>query len=82
MVTHTFNPSIQEAEAGGSLEFKGSLVYRASSRAARATQRNPVGIQRSITFLYSIGAVNSTFYSDLNTRYQDFSIKAAPTSIP
>jgi hypothetical protein len=34
--------STQEAEAGGSLEFKASLVYRASSRAARATQRNPV----------------------------------------
>jgi hypothetical protein len=32
MVVHTFNPSIWEAEAGGSL----------SSRTARATQRNPV----------------------------------------
>ena len=32
MVAHTFNPSIQEVEAGRSL----------SSRPARATQRNPV----------------------------------------
>jgi hypothetical protein len=31
-----------EAEAGGPHEFKASLVYRASSRVARATQRNPV----------------------------------------
>jgi hypothetical protein len=31
---YAFNPSIQEAEAGGS-EFEASLVYRSSSRAAR-----------------------------------------------
>jgi hypothetical protein len=37
-----FNPSTGEAEASVSLEFKASLVYRASSRTARATQRNPV----------------------------------------
>jgi hypothetical protein len=36
-----FNPSTWEAEAGGSHEFKASLVYRVSSRSAR-TQRNPV----------------------------------------
>ena len=30
------------AEAGGFLEFEASLVYRVSSRTARATQRNPV----------------------------------------
>jgi hypothetical protein len=29
------------AEAGQISEFKGSLVYRVSSRTARATQRNP-----------------------------------------
>jgi hypothetical protein len=37
----TFNPSTWEAEAGGS-EFKASLVYRASSRIPRATQRSPI----------------------------------------
>ena len=37
-----FNPSTWEAEAGGFLEFQASLVYRVSSRTARATQRNPV----------------------------------------
>jgi len=42
VVLHAFNLSIWEAEAGGSLEFKASLVYRVSSRIARATQRNPV----------------------------------------
>jgi hypothetical protein len=34
---HIFSPSTQERE-----EFEASLVYRVSSRAARATQRNPV----------------------------------------
>jgi hypothetical protein len=38
---HTFNPSTREAEAGGSPETEASLVYRVSSRVARATQRNP-----------------------------------------
>ena len=42
VVAHTFIPRAQETEAGGSLELKTSLVYRVSSRTARATQRNPV----------------------------------------
>jgi hypothetical protein len=42
LVAHAFNPSTWEAEAGGFLEFEASLVYRVSSRTARATQRNPV----------------------------------------
>jgi hypothetical protein len=37
-----FNPRTQEAEAGGSLESEASLVYRVSSRTARAIQKNPV----------------------------------------
>jgi hypothetical protein len=41
MVAHLFNPSTWEAEAGGS-EFEARLVYRVSSRTARATRRNPV----------------------------------------
>jgi hypothetical protein len=36
---HIFNPSSPEAEASG---FPGHLVYRVSSRTARATQRNSV----------------------------------------
>jgi hypothetical protein len=40
-MAHGFNPNTWEAETGGS-EFEASLVYRVSSRAARATQRNPV----------------------------------------
>jgi hypothetical protein len=39
---HTFNPSSQEAEAGGSLEFEVSLVYIENSGTARTAQRNPV----------------------------------------
>jgi hypothetical protein len=43
MMAHAFNPSIQEAEADGSLEFEANLVYKESSLLARAvTQRNPV----------------------------------------
>lgn len=46
MVAYFLNPSIQQTEAGGSLnlsEFMASLVFKASSRIAKAvTQRNPV----------------------------------------
>jgi hypothetical protein len=41
VVAHTFNPSTREAERQAS-EFEASLVYKVSSRTARATQRNPV----------------------------------------
>ena len=41
MVALDFNPSTWEAEAG---EFQGILVYRVSSKTARATQRNPVWV--------------------------------------
>jgi hypothetical protein len=36
------NPSTQKAEAGRFQSSRPDLVYRASSRTARATQRNPV----------------------------------------
>jgi hypothetical protein len=36
VVAHTFNPSTREAKA------EASLVYKVSSRTARAIQRNPV----------------------------------------
>jgi hypothetical protein len=42
MVAHAFNPSTREAEAGGFLSSEASLVYKVSSRTARAIQRNPV----------------------------------------
>jgi hypothetical protein len=38
---HAFNPSTWEADRQIS-EFEASLIYRVSSRTARATQRNPV----------------------------------------
>jgi hypothetical protein len=37
LVAHTPNPSTWETEAGGFSEFEASLVYRVSSRIARAT---------------------------------------------
>jgi hypothetical protein len=36
-MAHTFNPSTQKVEAGWISEFEASLVYRVSSRTARAT---------------------------------------------
>jgi hypothetical protein len=43
VVAHAFNPSTREAEAGRWIsEFEASLVYRVSSRTARAAQKNPV----------------------------------------
>jgi hypothetical protein len=37
VVAYTFNSSTWEAVKGRSLEFKATLVYRASSRTAKAT---------------------------------------------
>jgi hypothetical protein len=44
VVVHAFDSSTRKAEAGGFLssEFKAILVYKVSSRRARAIQRNPV----------------------------------------
>jgi hypothetical protein len=43
MVAHAFNPSTWEAEAGGFLSLRPvCLIYKVSSRTARAIQRNPV----------------------------------------
>jgi hypothetical protein len=39
VVAHAFDPSTREAEASGSLESEASLVYRVSSRTARAMQK-------------------------------------------
>jgi hypothetical protein len=41
VVVHALNPSTQESRGRGISEFKASLVYRVSSRTARATQRDP-----------------------------------------
>jgi hypothetical protein len=38
---HTSNPSTWEAESSNLCELEASLVYRATSRTARATQRSP-----------------------------------------
>ena len=42
VVAHTFNPSTLGGRGRRISEFEVSLVYRVSSRTARATQRNPV----------------------------------------
>jgi hypothetical protein len=48
LVSNTFNPSTWETEAGGSLEFHDSLVYRVNSRTVKATQRNLVSKNQAI----------------------------------
>ena len=40
------NPSTREAEAGGALSSKASLVYTVSSRTARATEKLHLGKKR------------------------------------
>ena len=42
MGAQAFHPSTWEAEAGRSLSLEASLVYKARSRTARTTQKNPV----------------------------------------
>ena len=49
MVAHVFSPSTQEAEAGDICEFSAILVDKASSKTAKATQRNPVLKQQQQT---------------------------------
>jgi hypothetical protein len=45
-MANTFNPSTQEGEAGGSLWFKASLIYRVNSRQdSQITYRNHVSKQ-------------------------------------
>jgi hypothetical protein len=42
MVAHDFNPSTLGGRGTQISEFEASLVYKVSSRTARAIQRNPV----------------------------------------
>jgi hypothetical protein len=42
MEVHAFNPSIGRQRQEDLCEFEASLVYRVSSKTARAIQRNPV----------------------------------------
>jgi hypothetical protein len=49
VVVHASNPSPQEAEAGRFLSLRPSLVYKVSSRRARAIQRNPVSKNKNKT---------------------------------
>jgi hypothetical protein len=42
VVVHAFNPSTWRGRGRRISEFKASLVYKVSSRTARAIQRNPV----------------------------------------
>ena len=47
VVAHAFNPSTLGGRGRQISEFKASLVYRVSSKTARATQKNPVLINKN-----------------------------------
>jgi hypothetical protein len=49
VVVHTFNPSTQKARGRWISEFEASLVYKVSSRTARAAQRNSVSKNQNQT---------------------------------
>jgi hypothetical protein len=55
------------------LEFKVCLVYRVSSRTARATQRNPVSTKQTESILVAsaedLGLVSSTLLASSGTRH-------------
>ena len=52
MVAHAFNPKTQQTEEEADLsELETSLIYRVSSRTAKATQRNPVSKTKHILFM-------------------------------
>jgi hypothetical protein len=63
VVAHAFNPSTWEAEAG--TEFEASLVYKVSSRTAKAIQRNPVsgGNKKTKNFSLRAGEMVEKFQS-------------------
>ena len=49
LVAHTLNPNTWGQTQADLYEFEASLVYRVSSRTARATQRNPVSKNKNKT---------------------------------
>jgi hypothetical protein len=54
VVAHAFNPSTLKVERQVDLcDLKASLIYRTSSRSAKATQRNPVSEKERIYFYVS-----------------------------
>jgi hypothetical protein len=52
VVVHAFNPSTRGGRGRRISEFEASLVYKESSRTARATQRNPVLKKIKLTDIY------------------------------
>jgi hypothetical protein len=54
VVAHTFNPEHSGGRGRRISEFEASLVYRVSSRTARATQRNPVSEKKKKKTYYRV----------------------------
>jgi hypothetical protein len=68
MVTHAFDLSTRERGRQTS-EFEASLIYRVSSRTARAIQRNPVSKQKKKK--YNLGKCSFSLYDELFPRDLD-----------
>ena len=64
-MVHTFNPSTWVAEADKFSEFEASLVYRMSSRTARAIQRNPDS-EKKKNLHYDSDVRTSTYFLSLS----------------
>jgi hypothetical protein len=68
VVAHTSNPSTQEGKGRQISEFEASLVYRVSSRTARAIQRNPVSKKQNNNKIYILGVGGCPSYL-INHKY-------------
>ena len=69
VAAHTGNPSTLGGRGRGISEFEASLVYRVSSRTARATQRNPVWKKKYIISYNFLFFVFWIWFSDRVSQY-------------
>jgi hypothetical protein len=67
VVVHTFNLSTQGGRGRQISEFEASLVYKVSSRTARAIQRNPVSKNKNKTKQNKKQTNKSSDQTDLGT---------------
>jgi hypothetical protein len=69
VAAHAFNPSTARGRGRQISEFKASLVYKVSSRTARAIQRNPVS-KKQKTKTTTTTTKKTLFLSMLGSRRQ------------
>ena len=64
MVAHTLIPALGRQRQADFFEFKTNLVYRVSSRTARATQRNPFSEKRELNRSIVVAALPTSKHSN------------------